>query len=138
MAQLYEEFEKAREKWRLDRTELEAKAESLEEAASSARAKAVEYEDHMKAINNGKDLSQRLYEDSNKLFVFPGENAIIQKIADTTRTVALLKSNEAIMIRRYKAVEESEVFLRKENVKLKEERVLAENAVIEKMGILQR
>ena len=50
----------------------------------------------------------------------------------------MLKSNEAIMIRRYKAVEESEVFLRKENTKLKEERVLAENAVIEKMGILQR
>ena len=56
MAQLYEDFEKAREKWRVEKNELETKAERLEEATSSAKAKASEYEDHMKAINNGSFL----------------------------------------------------------------------------------
>ena len=42
------------------------------------------------------------------------------------------------MVRRYKAVEESEAMVRKECAKTREEVVKIENAVMEKIGELQR
>ena len=63
---------------------------------------------------------------------------IEQCLADTTRKIAALRSNEALMVRRYKAVEESEVMARKECAKTREEVVKIENAVMEKIGELQR
>lgn len=62
----------------------------------------------------------------------------MSKMADTARSVVLLKSNEAIMIRRYKAMEESEEIHRKECLRLREDMVKAENAIIERVGLLQR
>ena len=61
-----------------------------------------------------------------------------QLFADTTRKIAALRSNEALMVRRYKAVEDSEMRAKRECVKLREEIVNVENAVIEKIGELQR
>ena len=61
-----------------------------------------------------------------------------QLLADTTRKIAALRSNEALMVRRYKAVEDSEMRAKRECVKLREEIVHVENAVIEKIGELQR
>ena len=61
-----------------------------------------------------------------------------QCLADTTRKIAALRSNEALMVRRYKAVEDSEMNSRKECIKLREEVVNIENAVTEKIGELQR
>ena len=61
-----------------------------------------------------------------------------QCLADTTRKIAALRSNEALMVRRYKAVEDGERIARKECTKLREEIVQIENAVIEKIGALQR
>ena len=61
-----------------------------------------------------------------------------QRLADTTRKIAALRSNEALMVRRYKAVEDSEMGARRECVKLREEIVKVENAVMEKIGELQR
>ena len=63
---------------------------------------------------------------------------IEQCLADTTRKIAALRSNEALMVRRYKAVEESEAMARKECAKTREEVVKIENAVMEKIGELQR
>ena len=62
----------------------------------------------------------------------------MKRLADCTRSIALLKSNEAIMVRRFKAVSDSEVDLKKHCQKLKEDMVSAENGMIEKMGTLQR
>ena len=59
-------------------------------------------------------------------------------MADTTRKIAALRSNEALMVRRYKAIEDSEMNSRKECIKLREEVVKIENAVMEKIGELQR
>ena len=59
-------------------------------------------------------------------------------MSDCARSIALLRSNEAIMVRRYKAVSESEADLRRHCQKLKEDMVSAENGMIEKMGTLQR
>jgi hypothetical protein len=60
------------------------------------------------------------------------------RLADATRKMAILRSNEAIMVRRYHVLEDSESMLRKETGKLKEDLVLLENGVLEKMGSLQR
>ena len=59
-------------------------------------------------------------------------------MSDLTRKIALLRSNEAIMVRRYQAVEESEGMLRGEASKLREEIVSVENGILEKLGALQR
>ena len=67
-----------------------------------------------------------------------GEEETLRRLADYARSIALLKSNEAIMVRRYKAVSESEAELRRDCQKLKEDMVSAENGMIEKMGTLQR
>ena len=61
-----------------------------------------------------------------------------ERLSDSTRKMALLRSNEAIMVRRYQAVEESESMLRKENLNLKEEIVQIQNGIVEKLGALQR
>ena len=66
------------------------------------------------------------------------EKDLEQCLADTTRRIAALRSNEALMVRRYKAMEDSEMNSRKECVKLREEVVKIENAVMEKIGELQR
>ena len=71
-------------------------------------------------------------------FVAAGEEETLKRLADCARSIALLKSNEAIMVRRYKAVSESEADLRRHCQKLKEDMVSAENGMIEKMGTLQR
>ena len=52
--------------------------------------------------------------------------------------MAILKSNETMMVRRYKAIEDSEVALRQECAKLKADAVEMEKAVMEKVGVLQR
>ena len=60
------------------------------------------------------------------------------KLSDATRKMAILKSNETMMVRRYKAIEDSEVALRQECAKLKADAVEMEKAVMEKVGVLQR
>ena len=71
-------------------------------------------------------------------FIENTDKDVEQCLADTTRKIAALRSNEALMVRRYKAVEESEMIARKECVKTREEVVKIENAVMEKIGELQR
>ena len=70
--------------------------------------------------------------------VMSGEEETLKRLADCTRSIALLKSNEAIMVRRFKAVSDSEADLKKHCQKLKDDMVSAENGMIEKMGVLQR
>ena len=67
-----------------------------------------------------------------------GGEETLKRLADCTRSIALLKSNEAIMVRRFKAVSDSEADLKKQCQKLKDDMVSAENGMIEKMGALQR
>ena len=61
-----------------------------------------------------------------------------EKFADATRKMVILRSNEALLIRKYKAIEGSEKILRKENVHLKEDVVKIENKFTETIGSLQR
>ena len=52
--------------------------------------------------------------------------------------ILVFRSNEALLIRKYKAIEGSEKILRKENNNLKEDVVKIENKFTEKIGSLQR
>ena len=61
-----------------------------------------------------------------------------EKFADTTRKMVIMRSNESLLLRRYKALEDSEKILRKENSLLKEDTVDIENKFVEKVGELQR
>ena len=69
---------------------------------------------------------------------FPGESEILTKIADSARQMALLRSNETIMIRRYNALQESEAIHKKRLGELKEEMLEMESGMMEKFGELQR
>ncbi len=75
---------------------------------------------------------------AKEILTFSGKEASLSKLSESCRQVALLRSNEFILLRRYRAVEESEARLRKDCKRLGEEVVAAENAIIEKMGLLQR
>ena len=59
-------------------------------------------------------------------------------MADATRKIAILKSNETMMIRRYRAVQDAESELRRDRTDLKRQMASIENAVTAKVGDLQR
>ena len=82
-----------------------------------AKVKVAEYEDTLDSIERGEAE---------------------ERLSDATRKIAILRANEAVMIRRYQAVEESERMFRAESARLKEEVVTLENGIVEKLGHLQR
>jgi len=90
---------------------------TLEDNLEGVKAKLSEYESSLESMEKGE---------------------VEERLSDSTRKIALLRSNEAIMVRRYQAVEESESMLRKENLNLKEEIVQIQNGIVEKLGALQR
>ena len=120
MGLLYEEYDLQKKEWANTKGKLESKINSLEDVIESGKARISEYEASIETLSS-KDPDQ-----------------IKTKLSDATRKIAILKSNEAMMIRRYKAMEDSEVSLRKECSSLKDEIVDIENSVIEKLGSLQR
>ena len=89
----------------------------MEDNLEGVKAKLTEYESSLEAMEKGEAE---------------------ERLSDLTRKIALLRSNEAIMVRRYQAVEESEGMLRSEASKLREEMVSVENGILEKLGTLQR
>lgn len=117
MGLVYEQFSQERKGMEQASKEQRENSVKLEENIEAMTAKIQEYESHIQAYNNGEMES---------------------KFADTTRKMVILRSNEALLIRRYKAVEDSEKQLRKENGSLKEDFVKFENKFIEKFGALQR
>jgi hypothetical protein len=139
MGLLYEDFNKEREQWKEKRIGIEREKEQIREKLSGADAKTQEYEQHLKAIITGIFVTYSVYiAQLLILCVISGGDVALDKLADSTRAIALLRSNEAIMVRRFKAVNESEADLRKMCIKLKDEMVAVENGMIEKMGVLQR
>ncbi len=114
---LYEQCDQERKTQQNANNDLTEENKQLRENIEAMKAKVDEYEGHLDAFENGEMES---------------------KFADTTRKMVILRSNEALMIRRYRAIEESEKLLRKENRKQKEEMVNIENQVLEKIGFLQR
>lgn len=137
MGILYDQFDQKKKEWEKEKNVANDEKIKLEENLESLKIKNDEYEAHLNAINNGNNVEIRVFQLHTRRF-FAGPDETLQKMADTSRKIAILKSNEAIMIRRYKLVEESEKAQRKNCDRLRQEMVAQENAVIEKMGMLQR
>ena len=114
---VYEQFATERQDKVKALDEAQKHYQALEEKYEANQAKIQEYEGHLEAFQKGE---------------------MELKFADTTRKMVIMRSNEALLIRRYKALEDSEKILRKENGQLKDEIVQVENSVVEKVGELQR
>ena len=89
----------------------------MEDNLEGAKAKLAEYEESLESMERSETD---------------------ERLGDATRKLAILRSNEAIMVRRYQALEESESLLRNETSRLKEEIVTIENSIMIKLGDLQR
>ena len=61
-----------------------------------------------------------------------------RRLADTTRKMTVLRVNEAALTRRYTSLTEVEAAMRKENARMKNDMILMEKAVAERIGYLQR
>ena len=122
---LYEEYFDQMSRWRDEKQEMENKLARVEEVRDSYSAKVIEYE----AILANMDKSGDRDEDQARAAA---------KLADVARKIALLKSNEAVLTRRYKAVETQEKLLKAENLWLKEELTQLENQSIKSIGELNR
>ena len=85
---LYEDYFQAQAEWREEREELNKRIDKLEEGRDAYASKITEYENHLQVLEQGA-----------------ADDQVRLKLADTARKVALLKSNEAVLTRRYKAVE---------------------------------
>ena len=61
-----------------------------------------------------------------------------RRLADMTRKITVLRVNEKSLTRRFQALQEVETALRKENAKLKQDKLDMESAIMERLGYLQR
>ena len=125
MGLLYDDFTKEKQQWKELEQDLKKALSASNENLDGARAKIKEYEANLDII-----LKRERRENTEK--------DVEQCLADTTRKIAALRSNEALMVRRYKAIEDSELSTRKECAKLREEVIKIENGIMEKVGELQR
>ena len=111
---VYEEYENRQKEWLDEKTKIEKAKLEMEEVSESYRIKYEEIESHLKSLDDEK------------------------KIAETARRIAILKSNEAILIRRFNAVVDNEEILKRENLKLKNEIMSMESEIKSKLGFLSR
>lgn len=116
---LYDEHFDAQSRWTEEKQENDMKIRGLEEVRDAYAAKITEYENHLNLFDADEDT-------------------IKNKISETARKIGSLRSNEAIMTRRYKAVENQEKVLRSENIRLKTELIELENHATKTIGELKR
>ena len=116
---LYEEYFEAKANWEKEKDEMNQKLNYAEEINDGNNAKVVEYENLLKSLEEGDDMVKK-------------------KIAETSRKIAVLKSNEAVLTRKYRSLEKQDSFLRSENTKLRDELIMQENSSIKVIGELKR
>ncbi len=117
MGLIYEQFYQERQEKSKALNNAQEKLSAKEEILEGLKAKVLVYEDHLEALKNGETEA---------------------KFADTTRKMAILRSNEALLVRKFHVLEESEKILRKENLHLREDLVKVENQFSEAIGGLRR
>jgi len=123
MGLLYEDFALERSKWAEEMKEEQASKDRAEEKAEVEEVKVKALEEHLQSlVQNGAPPSRELG----------------AKLASTARECALLRSRQAMLTRRHRALQHSEGAAREEVSKLKEEIVAVENAAMERLGALQR
>ena len=116
---LYDEHYKSMEEMKRDKSSLEDQLEETRIELAAATAKNVEYEDHLQSISLDSD------ERSQKYF-------------ETARKIAVLKSNEAIITRKYRVIEDQNQSLTEDCKQLKAELISLECHAIKSIGELQR
>ena len=125
MGLLYEEHFQSKAVWAAERQDLEAKVGQLREVKEANQAKILEYEQHWDALVAAKDT------DDDQSFVRA-------KMADTARKIGLLKANEAMLTRKYEALQARERLQRAEMAQLRTELVQMENHSLATIGALTR
>jgi len=128
MGLLYEEHFQASIAWKEEKEGLEAKINQLKEAKEANLAKILEYEqlwDTWTSAAAGNDVDSE-------------QSLVRAKLADTARKIGLLKSNEALLTRKYTALEAKERLLREENLQLRTDMVQLENHTLKAIGAFQR
>jgi hypothetical protein len=79
-----------------------------------------------------------LKDDHLYLLLEGNASEMAQKLSDSGLRLAVLRANEAILVRKYALLEESDRVHRKDLASLKEEIVHLENAAMQKIGALKR
>ena len=116
---LYEEHHKGMETLRKEKSKLQEELDELKIDLAAANAKNVEYEDHLNDIS-------------------PAADEISSKYFETARKIAILKSNEAIITRKYRVIEDQNESLMEDCKQLKAELITLECHAIKSIGELQR
>ncbi|CAB4061296.1 unnamed protein product [Lepeophtheirus salmonis] len=111
MGLLYEEHREKKNKWELEMKKMEVEHTEQADEMKKLLIKVEEYE---------KDLDND------------------QVRSETLKKIVILRSNEAMMVRRYRAMEDSEKLLREEVKKLKDDSFKMEIEIVRKLGSLQR
>jgi centrosomal protein CEP290 len=124
---LYEDHFKANTAWKKEKEGLEVKIDQMREAKEASLAKILEYEQlwDSLAVKGGLDGDE-------------DQCLVRNKLAETARKIGLLKSNEAILTRKYTTLEAKERLLREENLQLRTELLQLENQTLQSIGTLQR
>jgi chromosome segregation ATPase len=120
---LYEEHFTAESNWQTARAELENKLAHAREAREAEQAKLLQYEQHWDALTADPADDQ---------------SAVRARLAESARKIGQLKANEAIMTRKYAALEARERLQRAETAQLRAELVQLENRCLTTVGSLTR
>ena len=116
---VYEDFGQQSSNWKKEKNGLEEKNKEMEEKLQSIMTKNKEYEDFIESLKSD-------------------EVSIKGRAAEATRKVAVLKSNESLILRKFKHLEQRESLLSKENQQLQNSLVELECKAIKSMGAIMR
>ncbi|XP_071826754.1 centrosomal protein of 290 kDa-like isoform X2 [Apostichopus japonicus] len=116
---LYKEQQQTEDEWKKKEQEWKDDKVKLQEANSLLDSRVKEYNRLLDTLNQSGDEQQK-------------------RMSDVTRKITVLRVNEQALTRRYKACQDAENMLRKENLKLRNEVVDIQSAISERMGYLQR
>ncbi|THD21890.1 hypothetical protein D915_007491 [Fasciola hepatica] len=124
---LYQDFYNERQAWKEERKSLELRVSQTETLSKEVEIYKTEMARLTESFSHLKDG-----EPEN------GLDEIKRKLADLVREVTVLRVNEAALVRRFKAAQDREEMLRKENTGLKSELIQLESAVTARLGYYAR
>ena len=116
---IYEEYFEAKTNWEKEKSDMQHKISNIEEVNDGNLAKVIEYETLLKSLDDGDDI-------------------IKKKLAESSRKMAVLRSNEAILARKYRSLEKQESLLRSDNMKVRDEITSQANKYVTVIGELKR
>ncbi|TPP62731.1 hypothetical protein FGIG_10446 [Fasciola gigantica] len=124
---LYQDFYNERQAWKEERKSLELRVSQTETLSNEVEIYKTEMARLTESFSHLKDG-----EPEN------GSDEIKCKLADLVREVTVLRVNESALVRRFKAAQDREEMLRKENTGLKSELIQLESAVTARLGYYAR